>query len=162
MKELDVYTPSNALLQALEDLEKVEKLDNYKVNMDNWCELEWSGKPEKLTESGASAICFVCFAGSVMTQRLTDGHDFDICPNSFEQPVRDTLNALDSIRSYSYEEFLDNFYGDSIGYGQTKEILLTALSKFKFCSWEDDYKSDPKKFKRNMRKIAKTLQEYGC
>lgn len=162
MQELDVYAPSNAILQALGDLEKVEKLDNYRVDMDDWCKLEWSGSPNKLEKSEADVICSVCFAGSVMTQRLTNGANFDIDPESFSKPIKNTLEALDLLRQYFYEDFLDSFYGDSQEYVATKATLLTALEKLNIEVWDAEYKSDPKQFKKNMRKIAKTLQEYGC
>lgn len=162
MKELDVYTPSNAILQALEDLEKVEKLDNYKIDMDDWCKLEWSGSPNKLEKQEADVICSVCFAGSVMTQRLTKGDKFDICPESFKKPVQRTLEALDHIRQYYYDDFLDSFYGDSQEYATTKTTLQTALESLDIKAWDGEYGNDPKQFKKNMRKIAKTLQKYGC
>lgn len=77
--------PSELIRVALEDLEKCEADPRYRVDMSLWHEPH-------------CGECYVCLAGAVMAQELGVGTTRRACPTSFDEDVRERLNALDGFR----------------------------------------------------------------
>ena len=129
--------PSELIMLALEDLEKVEKLkDIYRVDMGVYHDPEDDGR------------CAVCFAGSVLAQTMKHAPTVNWHFMTDGPKVADRCMALDSFRS-----------GD-IWHGlETLEIEppLNVRESIRIA----DYEHDPIDFKSGLRWIAKHLAERG-
>ena len=143
-KQLDVYCLSNAIEQALEDLEACEKSSKFEIDMDHWF--------KAIVFNGFEATkCSVCFAGSVMAQRSDAGPDAE--PSDFTKLERDTLEALDRARSYSFRDMLESFF-DEPADEEVAQALYSLKLKPVF------YDVNKRTFKSNMRKVIKKLREF--
>jgi hypothetical protein len=134
--------PSKLIRLALRDLEKTEVDSNYCVYMPVW------HQPD-----GRSGVCYVCFAGAVMAKRFKLPPDIDVSPASitrlgftFEDRYR--LQALNLFRTGSVAEALATL-------GLERPARLRAGYNIA------DYDFDPKKFHKQMHKLADRLEKHG-
>jgi hypothetical protein len=137
VKELS-DVPSEMILQALEDLESVEKDPAYKVDM-----LEWH-----LPATTMRPHCEVCFAGAVMARR------FDVQPNRYAEPqdflpaARDKFRALNYFRTGNIVSALRYLHRE---HPQSLPIIVRVPA----------YDPLVPAFKDKMREIASTLAAAG-
>lgn len=138
--------PGRALLQALEDLETVEKNPKYAVDMDTWHAPAANGK------------CYVCLAGAVLANRYPIGNDNYI----YRYPGGDSLTA-GRTRALNYARNGEwCYYLNSFKLNITESIRKTLYSKLPYISWEEaEYqKNHRRSFKAKMRKAAKLMLKY--
>jgi len=134
-------TPSNLISLALEDLIKVEKIEQYEVNMDQWhC--------PSVAYGGDFLFCHVCFAGAVMAMTMKSSIVHYCDPKSFENPISDKLHALEYFRHGSVDLALD-YMGIKVTRGNQFDREIPT------------YKVDKRKFKSAMSRLARDLKEAG-
>ena len=95
MKELS-NIPSIAILQAIEDLTFCHNDSRYVINFDNW--FVPRGSRSQFEKQKVKSFCEVCFAGSVIANRIIN-HDItkEVRPCDFPS-YEDMLHALDWFR----------------------------------------------------------------
>lgn len=94
--------PSELIRLALHDLEEVEQLPGFRVNMNVWL--------SNIEEEG----CAVCLAGAVMVRSLYQANDRNQLPTAavpgmFDADTHAKLSALDYFRSGETEIALEYF-----------------------------------------------------
>ena len=123
---------------ALLDLESVEKLPGYRVDMWSWHEVDY------LPNGG----CAVCLAGSVMARRLgADPHE-NLSPEDFDDDIEDSLEAINLLRLGNVHEAL-------------AEISLPVPAGMPDIVPIAPYEDDPVQFKSDMRALAEMLRANG-
>jgi hypothetical protein len=139
MKELSKIL-SEAILQALEDLEIIKNDSRYTINFSTWhSPLYANGQFGKEPQG----ICTVCFAGSVMANRLNGNIKRILDPTNFKE--EQMLYALNFIRA--------GYINDAL-----KEIEYKGAKTF------DDIMVRQKKYEHfveDMNYIAGLLKENG-
>lgn len=130
--------PSDLIMLALKDLEKVEKLKNeYKVDMLFWHSYDdWRKK------------CNVCFAGAVMAMESNAPKNLSLGANDFGYDDHRKFVALDFFRTGSIGEGLEYMGGIDV-LERHKGVDVTPYSR------------DPDLFKAEMRGIARGLKKNG-
>lgn len=156
MKDLSDY-PSEAILQALDDLEWAEKNPNYEVDMGFW----------HTGARGKKSKCAVCLAGSVLGRRFVKDHtkeanplDLDLYTDYKEdnkELLADKILSFNSLRVGFIRNFLDHWIegGCSERHSLSLKILKVLPENF------IEYEENPTKFKKQLRTIAKVLDEEG-
>ena len=125
--------PSKLLKLALNDLKKVEKDDNYRVDMDNW-------------HNSMEGICYVCLAGAVMAKTLKIDKEVNFHPDLEEDfDIYKKLYALDSLRM-GYLKLASKDLEFQLPKGM-KDIPIT------------DYHISQKRFKKGIRKLIRKLKK---
>lgn len=137
--------PSEAIEQAIRDLEEVENDTRYKVTMVEW-------------HAPRGGTCHVCMAGAVMAKRYgipittyaTPGY---VPVQPFDTGTQMRLVGLDMFRAGRIDEGLKSF-------GVDKRIIAdmahdTAYRKI------TPYDDSPWEFKRQMMKLASDLRQEG-
>jgi len=160
-EEFNTEVASIMIRQALEDLEATENKEYFEVDMGNWVSVQnkylAESAPLKLgpLETEVTRVCRVCFAGSVMSNRLTNTPK-DMEPHDFDDTTRDCLFALDGLRSYRYYTFVNVFHqnGHEFAKKVSKELGQLDLDRV-------TYEENAQQFKENMNKIADKLEELG-
>jgi hypothetical protein len=131
---------------GLRDLAKVERSKRFTVHMGTWLELPSEG-----------AKCMVCFAGSVMAKSLgsvppdTDGLPFGAArfPEDFSDRNASALYALNSLRQGSVE-------------GAAAHLLRANPRRFgRLNRRVTSYSTSPKRWRRDMNKLARDLAKEG-
>jgi hypothetical protein len=130
--------PSAMIRMALEDLKAVEKMKDYKVNMNNY------HQPAEYTDSGK---CEVCFAGAIIARQVNDPTQ-NLEPAFFPPGTMKKLYALDKFRRGEIYEGL-NEMGLDLPQFLTEEAGVTP------------YEQDKKQFKAEMKKMADVLEIFG-
>ncbi len=129
--------PSKLIRMALRDMEKVEKLKRYEVDMSDW----HSSYEEK------EKLCSVCFAGCVMSQRFKLSYKKSVSPLDFSPSWKNAFRALDSFRM-----------GELVGGLNEMRIKhnyqLLPVTVVRYCH-------NPKSFKEDMEVVIKTLEKAG-
>ena len=138
MKDTLPDKPSELIRVALADLRKVERSKKYVVYMGVYHE------PDR----GRGGKCFVCLAGAVMAKSLSAARDRPLFPEDFPKPVKHKLIAIDSLRIGHIRESMD-YLG--------KRLPKTIPHYIDV----EDYGDDPAQFNRDMRKLAKLLEDHG-
>lgn len=141
MKKIDLpEKPSDLILVALEDLEKVEKSKTYKVFMEDWHN-PFDGKK-----------CEVCFAGSVMAMegRLSKNKyvEADKC---FDEKTWEKFYALNNFRRGMVVSGLNCMGIDA------PDLLCEADMKV----FVPDYDRNPSQFKADMLAISDMLKLFN-
>ena len=132
---------SELLLVALEDLEKIEANNLYRVNMNIW--------HDPIPKANGEDGCLVCFAGGVMAYSLGASPEATMRPGIYTNAVRDKLYALNVLRV--------GMVGDALRQvGQTRPYSLQAAYDIV------SYERAPARFKADMHKLANRLAEAGC
>jgi hypothetical protein len=133
---------SEAILQALEDLEMVIKDPKYTIDFGSWHDPVSIENGQFLPDSKK---CSVCFAGSVMAKRLNADYEYETSPSDFPEH-QDMLYALDRARS-----------GD----------VRTALHKLGYKDFPEEIEKfninqvDYEEFVKDMKRISKLLAKHG-
>ena len=125
------------MLVAIDDLERAEETNGYKVSMGCWHE-------------PLNGSCHVCFAGSVIAFSLSTGRNEDKAPCDFDCGIEHKLEALDYVRSGLVKDAAE-------GMGTATTLLSTLPESLEVV----DYHQDPVKFKTQMRLIASWLGALG-
>lgn len=149
-----VYKPlpfkaSEMLEIALHDLEVIEKLPGYRIDMSTWHEAP-SKRNSKLEDK-----CSVCFAGSVMAISLKTKKNETCQPENFGPVLARQLRALDDFRCGDVYDGLCRLYGYMADELMDQYSHLKASKKFL------TYDVSPRDFKKGIRKIIKDLQKAG-
>lgn len=135
--------PSELLLLAIKDLEKVEKSKRLIVDMGHWV------SPHAGGYEIPKGKCAVCLAGAVLVRSLgvtTSNGGFT--PEDFNKNICGKARALDAFRS--------GFVGGGLFFmGLKRPSWIPAHIQV------TRYTDDPKAFKAQMREIAKNLSEVG-
>jgi hypothetical protein len=135
-------TPSELIMQTMDDFELIENDPLYSINMGTW---HW---PE-------DHACEVCFAGACMVKSLDADITFDIEPDEYSSSVEGKLNALDSFRAgyiSSALAHLNKVYPKDFLDEDGDEYFRIPIT---------DYKDDPVKFKSDMWALVVLLQLVG-
>lgn len=129
--------PSQALMQAIEDLKAVERMKTkYTIDMSSYHE----------PGVGNDNQCGVCFAGVVIARAGNDPK-LTINPDQFDEDTAARLYGLDNFRSGNIKHGVENF----------------ALEMPRFLAQEIDmvdYHDDPKLFKKQLKELAGVLESY--
>lgn len=135
--------PSELILVALQDLEKVEKDPLFNVNMSEW-----------VFYNSYTHRCHVCLAGAVMMKTLE--------ARGYKLP-RDAASISPS--NFGFKEYqskllaLDSFRLGDVGEG-LEEMGLFA-PQLNYCYTMPSYNNNPEKFKRRMRAMSRMLRAHG-
>ena len=132
-EEFATACPSRVIEMALEDLEAMENDERYYVDMGVWhC-------------PGPAGKCAVCFAGSVMANRLGISPKGSYEPCDFNPATENRLTALNLFRTGMIDDGL-HFIGP----------------KLYMADWRmTDYRENPDKFKSQMHAMAAMLRQQG-
>lgn len=125
--------PSALITMALDDLNKVERMDGYVVNMGAW--------HQKFHDS----TCNVCFAGAVISRSLKGARDSYLEPCMYDDDTKGKLYALDNFRQGICGEAFEGM----------------GLPFSKGTPFERDipeYHEERRKFKLAMRKLVRDLK----
>jgi len=119
--------PSELLILAMEDLEKVEKSDHlYTIDMGSWVEHDYyDGK------------CAVCHAGAVMVGTLGADIKKSYDPSDFDPDTKRKLRAIESIRRGDIDAFLYDLKIENIPEG-LKESYYSIHRTHAFYSCFED------------------------
>ncbi len=122
---------------ALADLAKVERSKKYVVDMDAW---------HGPVDDGDEVRCAVCFAGSVMAKSLKENLTRSFDPTNFISSRQ--LYALNYLRH---------------GYTRSAacELGVDMDKAAPYIRYITPYEDSPTQFKKDMRKLAKDLEEAG-
>lgn len=123
---------------ALADLAKCERSEKYTVDMDRWHEPTFD------------RTCAVCFAGAVMAKTLDADVTCALNPGNFAGDM-DQLMALNFLREGKVWDAA----------GQLRLSRTDTVAARDFDRLLDDYSDDPKKFRAEMRKLARELKAVG-
>lgn len=140
MKKTLSKIPSEAIQQALEDMQSVIKDPDYVLDFDEWHSPEYI--PDQF--SGDKRYCSVCFAGSVMAKRLGADPKRDLYPKNFSE--RKMLEALDCFRSGNIVDAIK---------------ILRLKSKYKGPDYIEVDQGDLEEFTNDMQRIITELQKHG-
>ena len=176
-KKLSIV-PSVLLGQALDDISKAEKSKRITIDMDTWAEGNGNNK------------CSVCFAGSVMINRVDPIVKRKYLGKINFSDTEDSLNAyaydaLDRIRPYDIQVFLSRFRFHISGIKSINRYyrkidnmcrslgIDTEQSRIEkradieqyiinnvLDEYMPSYEDDKKQWKLNMRKIQRFLRKY--
>lgn len=138
--ELPEMLPSQLLELALRDLEAVEQLPDYCVDMSCWH-----------TRKTARHPCLVCLAGSVMANTLGMPLDESAGPGAFSERTRHYLEALEDFRCGCVTR------GVALVSGQWVDVASYVDLRFK----PPHYLEDPVEFKATLRRLVTHLREEG-
>lgn len=131
--------PSALLRLALDDLNKVEKQDGYKVNMASW--------HTPALAAPATNKCQVCLAGAAMAKSLRGDSDSDLTPTSYSDRTANKLFAINLFRIGNVGGAFQRL-GRSYRKGRTFDRIIA------------DY-YNKKLFKKDLRKLAMDLAKNG-
>jgi len=135
--------PSDLILVALEDLEKVEQSPKYMIQMDDW--------HVPSTDDQGKDVCEVCLAGAVMAMRLGADPEDDALPEDYGGTLQNKLGALNNFR-----EGYVTYAMRQMGLDEN-QIVATAMLNRNIT----DYDDDPVAFKAEMRQLAADLKAAG-
>lgn len=126
--------PSELIRRALQDMEAVEKMPQYMINLSTWHEPKGD-------------VCEVCLAGATIAAQGFPSNK-TIWPYDFDDKTWAKLSALNYLRIGWIEnafDYLDIDFPENIN----KWVNITT------------YEKSPEKFKSDMYKLADYLQENG-
>ena len=127
--------PGRALLQALDDLKRLEKDPRYIIDMAIFHYPSHSGH------------CHICLAGAVMASKL-DPREW-VVPSYFVE--RDRLMGVDDFRCGLWAAGLRCFDVDSDRADRIAEMIDSAIGR------KSHYETNHRRWKRNIRQAAKIM-----
>jgi hypothetical protein len=144
--------PSELILLALSDLEAVEKMPGYKVDMETWHHYY----PSESSCSVSTPVCHVCFAGAVMA-------------NTLKVPITDCVHPEDSMwldEDTTLKLLALNSFREGLIYQglERMSIHVTSAMRGKFghsFACMPQYRLEPALFKSEMTRMAAALKEVG-
>lgn len=125
--------PSELIRKALEDMEQVEKMPGYRIDLETW-------------HDPSREVCEVCLAGATMVVAGLPKDEF-IRPNDTDDEINAKLCALN--------EFRDGYI-----YGGLYQLDIEDEKLMQFMD-VTEYSVDPNQFKEDMRSIADYLESNG-
>lgn len=128
---------SELIRLALTDLERAEKSDLHRVDMDVW--------HRRVTYE----LCSVCLAGAVMAFSLEQEPDSILVPEDFDSHTKNALNALNEFRAGWPRAGLETM---GVWYDEHDVPRTRMMAK---------YEHEPVKFKKQMVKLADDLERAG-
>ncbi len=135
---------SDTIDLALDDLEKIEQDERYRVDMGLWHTVDHDEK------------CHVCLGGAVMARTLEVDIDNCVIPEELGNAVARKLNALDELRRAqgpsSYRFALAVFLGVDVF-----EVTLPT----NFRAPIPAYSQNPEGFKSTLREVAQQYRKIG-
>ncbi len=145
--------PSEAIRQAVEDIQWVEEQDSMKVNMYTYGRI-YGDK------------CHVCQAGAVAMRRAGyipgDGHlSEQLSENKFyrtksqSELARRQIKSFDHLRKGLFGSFLNAWIEETENIRGLKHKIWSSLDVW--C----EYDQDPTQYKKNLLKIADILEKEG-
>lgn len=141
---------SKLILVALNDLEKVEKDEKYKVDMGQWHHPPLYNGP-----------CAVCLAGAVIAKTCKTSYKKDLMPGDFFENEVKKFNALDLVRQGEIFRALIKLGVDEKNARECQDKLWRVLNLYPK-DWVNYWNDDDKKiFKDNLRRISKFLKDEG-
>ncbi len=141
--------PSKLIRLGLSDLEKVEKIDGYIVNM-------VMGSWHTPTPTG----CAVCFTGAVMAMTFKTTPTATVVPYApyFSHQDKDRLHALNSFSNGHIGGAVSDYLGRAISVKLEKKIADCLLPDNVTIS---SYHLNNESFKEDMRELANLLEKEG-
>lgn len=140
--------PSEAILQAIEDLEWCEQDPRYRIDMDDW-------------HTPVDDVCYVCQAGAILTRRVAQDRRDEylslMSASNIDIGNREVLKikAFDELRNGYVEEFL-------IQWGVYAPHVYKLAEMVYDDVWEwVKYNDDEEQYKDNMRIVSRVLKEEG-
>ena len=123
---------SDLLELALSDLEKVEALPKYKVDMMQW-------------HTNIGDVCAVCLAGSVLAMTGKMEYGLNYSASMLPRPIADKLLALNALREGNV--YAAEFYLTGAGSVHALDVVVTP------------YYQSPELFKADIRRLILLLRE---
>lgn len=149
---------SDAILVALDDLSKVERMkDTYVVDMGAWHRPIEEGDVVADLDYNPKDVgkCAVCFAGSVIACTLKEDPKTYVSFEGFSEELQHKFGALDDVRTGDITNAIGRWYAYDI-------VPRNPLVMFNDDPIDvADYYTDRAQFKRDMRRIAKNLADLG-
>lgn len=138
--------PSELLVLALEDLEKVEKDPKYQVNMGTW------HRPSEF-----EPVCLVCLAGAVMAGHLQAKPEKQYVASDFGGRNMSKFYALANFATDHIRKAVEEAIGPEAfeELGERYYRIPVHAPNFK------SYSEDPESFKSSLRATAAFLKELG-
>jgi hypothetical protein len=134
--------PSVAIRQAVADLEAIEKMPEFMIDMNMYF-----GKLED--ENGnPKGKCAVCFAGAMIARAKNDPNIY-IEPDRFPNKTRDKLYGLDRFRAGYISDGLEMF-----GIKKLPSLLAHDVEV-------PEYYDNKSRFKKKMLEISDQLKAFG-
>lgn len=144
-QRIETRLASRAILQAIDDLERVEHMTGYRVNMAVWHE-----------QDDEDDVCAVCLGGAMLARVTGFNSDKVLEPGMLDDPDEErVVGAMDLIRMNS----LPHVRHGLKDLGASTTAVESALGGLygALCS----YRNDPAKFKLQRRAIAHALAYHG-
>jgi len=149
--------PSEALLQALADLEAAEKDDRYVVDMGVWhapAELVGFTTDEEKT----AGKCYLCMAGAMLRARGGVGPTDDVLIGKLPDDIQEKLKAIDYFRmgwmsQAFYHWFYERWYDDD--FNRPPDSLMDLDVSI------PRYENGAVEFKQGIRGLASLLKTAG-
>jgi hypothetical protein len=139
-------TMSDLLLFALSDLDRVEQVPGYHVNMSTWHE------PREGVENLLPPVCSVCLAGAVMCRALTAKQAYN--PHDFDAETNLKFEVLDYLRigavHLACELWVDI------------EEIPPLSDLYPLARDITPYHKDKDRFKADLRQLAADLKKAGA
>lgn len=159
---------SDAIEMSLRDLEAIEKLPDFAIDMEDWVR-----KPK-------NEICYVCLGGATLMRSFNyDQNRFgETCDGYFEENPSDTfedlhgvetlnrIQAMDLVRRGKVNHAMVIFENPKYGIFDTLPIEMEERVEedyhFHFRKHFTPYAENPDAFKKELRKVIKDLRAIGC
>jgi len=142
--------PSDLIMDGLDDLELIEKSKKYEVNMNEWHDI-------------GEDVCQVCFAGGIIANRLVSDHLKHVEPHYFKASISNKLYSLDNFREgavfmgFDKLNIKETFYDADFENDDDYNIHCNLPDYVTITPYEEN----KKKFKKEMRELACSLQMLG-
>jgi len=136
--------PSTMLGEALDDLESIERLDGYRVDMGEWFRFH------------ADGTCSVCLAGATLVRRVRLGPD-DHCwwiEDEFLDRASELLNGMRRDRGDAREELVDYLLEEAPDF-------VDRVPDVSVFPRVPAYSNDPRAFKAALRHTVTLLEGAG-
>lgn len=135
---------SELLTLALNDLLKVEKLKDYKIDMSHW-------------HGPVQDKCRVCLGGCTIVGQGISDPTRGIFPNEFPIVTENKLRALDRLRQNMINKAVRLIYKD-----KADNVMRATFNSLDFMlPNHPTYKRDRLKFLRNLRWLARKFKAAG-
>ena len=146
--------PSEALTQALDDMEALLDDNDYYMDCGEWHTPQYEDAPEN-----RRGKCSVCLAGCVMAQTLDIGKRAYRTPSHLLTEQEDKLTALDHFRRGEFQKGLE-MWNVEVTLEQARELRIV---------WNEDARDyhqydGPREadgFVRAMREVAEEMKNMG-
>lgn len=153
-KSINHLKASELILRSIEDLERIEKLPDYKVDMSYWY-------------SRDEDTCSVCLAGAVMAflprQSLQIGDRLAArarYPDAYCLETSKRLQAINAIRTLRFRDFLQFLGHQPWRLDFEMPNFMQEMRDYANSAKRVTYAEDPVEFKKILRGVAEVLESY--